>query len=77
MSSSCLTQSRSDVVVVIRRYLQQLEEEQSYNRTSKYAMGTIPVAGAPTSTYYPHTPMQNQAGGYSYATPQHSFGNNA
>jgi hypothetical protein len=63
------------VVIVIRRYLQQLEEEQSYGRASKYAMGTVAVNSA-QNTYYPHTPMQSQ-GTYAYADPSHSFGNHA
>ncbi|KIJ36197.1 hypothetical protein M422DRAFT_34431 [Sphaerobolus stellatus SS14] len=60
------------IVAVIRRYVQQLSEEQSYDRASKYAMGTVPHATS-NSSYYAHTPML-PTGGYAYAEPQNSFG---
>jgi len=62
-----------DVTIIIRRYVFQLEEEQAYGRSSKYAMGAVPYNNSTGPSYYAHTPMQPQ-GGYAYAEPQNSFG---
>ncbi|KAF8515463.1 hypothetical protein JB92DRAFT_2914836 [Gautieria morchelliformis] len=66
------------IVAVIHRYVKQLDEEQSYHRTSGHVDTAFNMG--PTNAYYPHQPLdQNQGllapkGHYAYSDPHHSFG---
>ena len=68
----------TDIIGVIHRYVLQLDEEQSYHRTSGYVDTAFKMG--PTNAYYPHQPLKQDQGllapqgHYPYSDPHHSFG---
>ncbi|KAF8586672.1 hypothetical protein K439DRAFT_924122 [Ramaria rubella] len=68
------------IIAVIKRYVLQLNEEQSYGRATGYVDSAFKMG--PTNTaYYSHVPLEQSEQGllapqghYAYSDPHHSFG---
>ncbi|KAH8103404.1 hypothetical protein BXZ70DRAFT_925479 [Cristinia sonorae] len=72
------------IAIVIGRYVEQLYDEHQEHKLGEYKLARNVNASSSTyePTYYPPTAQDqqhnhNNAGGYAYADPAHSFGNRA